>query len=445
MQEGNSPSFNRQITAMYKGVHINPYTKKVTSHVSKNTKNFIESTINHKEQVNFTHNKLSEEDIQRLKRELFELNIPCENIETQLAGIQRKRNQMGALNFDMGVGNGFRKSNSAIFVASTASGKTVTTLGSLIFEIVNPFNQVVYFAPRSSAENQHVQQFKELCKRVTERDSSRSASGDVRSSKKQLMHFFHFVTDDDKPITWSPIADIDEYRKKEMNGDGTIKSLYLSPFGSVFIFDDLQNKSVQSPVYKLMEECSIAGRHKLINWIACFQSAIRLNSKLLDNCEKLFISKALIQREDIWKKLKRAPPSNIEECVEDPDPPRFYIVEDDMLVPYNNLSFSNLTTVISKLKSKLPACILDEERRVKYMERKRIVEEYEKSLKNAERARNDKNGKPEIKEQDPDELKSGSIEPLRRELDNAKKVDIVSQILNKGKKGRNGGIRLIHE
>lgn len=433
MQEGNSPSFNRQITAMYKGVHVNPYTNKVTSHVSKNTKNFIESAISKNHQINFTHNKLCEEDIQRLKRELFELNIPCEDIESQLAGMQRKRNQMGALNFDMGVGNGFRKSNSAIFVASTASGKTVTTLGSLIFEIVNPFNQVVYFAPRSSAENQHVQQFKELCKRVVD-----------KGNKKQLMHFFHFVTDDDKPITWSSIPDIDEYRKKEMNGDGTIKSLYLSPYGSVFIFDDLQNKSVQSPVYKLMEECSIAGRHKLINWIACFQSTIRLNSKLLDNCEKLFISKSLIGREDIWKKLKRAPPSNIQECVEDPDPPRFYIVDDDMLIPYNNLSFSNLTTVIAKLKSKLPACILDEERRAKYLERKRIVEEYEKSLKNAERARNDKNGKPEVKEQDADELKSGSVDPIRRELDSVKKNDIVSQIINKGKRSRNGGIRLIN-
>ena len=65
-------------------------------------------------------------------------------------------------------------------------------------------------------------------------------------------------------------------------------------------------------------------------------------------------------------------------------------------------------------------------------------------MKNAERARNDKSGKPEVKEQDADELKSGSIDPIRRELDSVKKNDIVSQIINKGKRSRNGGIRLIN-
>ena len=65
-------------------------------------------------------------------------------------------------------------------------------------------------------------------------------------------------------------------------------------------------------------------------------------------------------------------------------------------------------------------------------------------MKNAERARNDKNRKPEVKEEDPDDLKSGSINPIRRELDSVKKNDIVSQILNKRKCGRNGGIRLMN-
>ena len=72
------------------------------------------------------------------------------------------------------------------------------------------------------------------------------------------------------------------------------------------------------------------------------------------------------------------------------------------------------------------------------------MEEYKKSFKNAEHDRNvDKNGKCEVKDQDPDELKSDSVNPIHREIDSVKKPDSFAQIVNKEKRSRSGGIRLI--
>ena len=156
MNYGLSPSFNAVVDSIYRNVKINPYSKKVSQKMTGPTKKFIESSITGN--VNRMSRKMNEEDVMKLKSELMELNIPVDNIDDQLRELTRKRNNKGALAFDLGLGNAFRKSNSAVLVAPTGSGKTVCIFGSLIFEITNPFDTIIYFSGKSSYENQHLKQ-----------------------------------------------------------------------------------------------------------------------------------------------------------------------------------------------------------------------------------------------------------------------------------------------
>lgn len=390
MNYGLSPSFNRVVDSIYKNVKINPYTNKVSQKMSGPTKKFIESSISGN--VNNMPRKMDEESVMKLKSELMGLNIPIENIDDQLKELTRKRNQKGALSFDLdgSIGNAFRKSNTAILVAPTASGKTVCILGSLIFEISNPFDTIIYFSGKSSYENEHVQTFKAICKRVVSNNSKDS---------EPLMHFLWFNTDNNKqPINFFK-GDWNQYKQSEINKDGSIKSLYASPYGSVFIFDDLQNAGIHDPVYELMSDLAIKGRHRLINWFITFQTAVRLNTKLLTNCERLFISKLAITDKNVWTRLKKGEPTNLKECMQDPDPPRFYYLDNNKLLPYLNLEFSDLKQVINKLKSKLPAPILDEEKKKQYMQASKIIEQYEKQHEVAEPVKEEKKEPVKVKEE----------------------------------------------
>lgn len=394
MNYGLSPSFNAVVDSIYKNIRINPYNKKVSQKMSGNTKNFIESSITGN--VNHMPRKMDDESIMKLKSELMQLNIPVENVEEQLKELTRKRNQKGALCFDVGLGNAFRKSNSAILVAPTASGKTVCIFGSLIFEITNPFDTIIYFSGKSSYENEHVQTFKAICKRVVSSDNDSKES-------EPLMHFLWFNTDNNKqPINFFK-GDWNQYKQSEINKDGSIKSLYASPYGSVFIFDDLQNAGIHDPVYELMSDLAIKGRHRLINWFITFQTVVRLNPKLLTNCDKLFISKLSITDKKVWERLKHGEPTNLKECMQDADPPRFYYLDNNKLLPYLNLEFSDLKQVINKLKSKLPAPVLDAEKKKKYAQTSKIIEQYEKQHEVAEPVKEEKK---EIKKVDPNDIPS---------------------------------------
>lgn len=407
MNYGLSPSFNRVVDSIYKNVKINPYTNKVSQKMSGPTKKFIESSISGN--VNNMPRKMDEESVMKLKSELMGLNIPIENIDDQLKELTRKRNQKGALSFDLdgSIGNAFRKSNTAILVAPTASGKTVCILGSLIFEISNPFDTIIYFSGKSSYENEHVQTFKAICKRVVSNNSKDS---------EPLMHFLWFNTDNNKqPINFFK-GDWNQYKQSENNKDGSVKSLYASPYGSVFIFDDLQNAGIHDPVYELMSDLAIKGRHRLINWFITFQTAVRLNTKLLTNCERLFISKLAITDKNVWTRLKKGEPTNLKECMQDPDPPRFYYLDNNKLLPYLNLEFSDLKQVINKLKSKLPAPILDEEKKKQYMQASKIIEQYEKQHEVAEPVKEEKKEPVKVKEENVPAF------------DHTKKTDILNNI-----------------
>ena len=405
MNLGLSPSFNATIDSMYRNVRINPYTKQVQQRLTGPTKRFIEASITG--DVSRMPRRLNEESVMKLKSELMQLNIPIENIDEQLSELTRKRNQKGALCFDVGLGNAFRKSNSAILVAPTGSGKTVCIFGSLIFEIKNPFDTIIYFSGKSSYENEHVQTFRSICKRVTSGDVNGvgevvDESGKPAKGKESLMKFLWYNSDDSKKQIIFFDGDWDSYKRTEINKDGSIKSLYLSPYGSVYIFDDLQNAGIHDPVYALMSDLAIKGRHKLINWFVTFQTAVRLNTKLLTNCERLFISKLSITDNKVWERLKTGVPTNLDECLQDPDPPRFYYIENNKLIPYLNLVFSDLKQVVKKLKSKLPAPLLDEVKKKEYIEKSKIIEAFEKQHRNIEDILSKKEEPKEVKVKEED-------------------------------------------
>lgn len=380
MNYGLSPSFNAVVDSIYRNVKINPYSKKVSQKMSGPTKKFVESAITGN--VNRMSRKMNEEDVMKLKSELMELNIPVDNIDDQLRELTRKRNNKGALAFDLGLGNAFRKSNSAVLVAPTGSGKTVCIFGSLIFEITNPFDTIIYFSGKSSYENQHVQTFKAICKRVT----AASYDGEQTKEQEPLMKFLWYNTNaDDRSRNKKLNDDVkffngswDEFKKTQINKDGSIKSLYMSKYGSVYVFDDLQNLKTKDPVYRLMDDIAVKGRHQLINWFVTFQTAYRLNANIVSNCDKLFISKLSITDDNVWNRVKEGKPTNLKECIDEPNQPRFWYIDNNCMHPYFNLEFTDLSQVIAKLKSKLPAPLLDEEKKKQYMQTSKIIEAYER-------------------------------------------------------------------
>ena len=81
--------------------------------------------------------------------------------------------------------------------------------------------------------------------------------------EKAGMLFTWFSTDKDSPIEYcEENMSFDDYIKKYKNEDGSVSKLYSNNFPSVYVFEDLYTKSPDSHIFKLIEDCSIKGRHK---------------------------------------------------------------------------------------------------------------------------------------------------------------------------------------
>ena len=182
-----------------------------------------------------------------------------------------------------------------------------------------------------------------------------------------------------------------------------------------------------------MSDLAIKGRHRLINWFITFQTAVRLNTKLLTNCDKLFISKLAITDNKVWERLKTGKPTNLEECLQDNDPPRFYYLDNNKLLPYLNLEFSDLKQVINKLKSKLPAPLLDEEKKKQYTQTSKLIEAYEK-----QQGLNNQQPAKEAESKKDNKTKEADVPSY----DHTKKVDILNNIANINRQRGGRGVRL---
>ena len=358
----NKSPTEKLIYNMNKKLNVNPFSKKINNKLSKTTNTFCNKILNPQE--NKTKKiKESQKNIDEIKRDLEKYDVPVTDVETLLSDLNRSFDSAGPMNFSWGGRSTF-KNEQVLVLGYSKSGKSVL-INSLILELPVSFTYVCIFTGKSSMENSAAQCLKGMVEQAG-------------------LQFSFFNTDTDIPIEYSEDGlTFEEYKKKYSNEDGSVSKIYKNSFPSVYLLEDLYTKSVDSYIFKFMEDLSIKSRHDKISFFINYQSYTRLSSKILDNLTKLFIHKDFLPRQDLWKKLRINEPANLKEVLAEPyeEQTRFYYLDDGYLQPYNSYEYLNKGQVIKKMRSKASVGFIDKKKKKIYEEKTKIIKEYEEQEK----------------------------------------------------------------
>ena len=358
----NKSPTEKLIYNMNKHLNINPFNKKINNKLSKTANTFCNKILNPQE--NKTKKiKESQQNIDEIKQTLEKFDVPVKDVETLLSDLNRSFDSMGPNLFSWGGKQTF-KNEQVLVLGASKSGKSVL-INSLILELNQSFTYVVIFTGKSSFENNAAQCLKGMVEQAG-------------------LQFSWYNTDKNEPIEFSEEGlTYDEFKQKYTNDDGSVSKIYNSPFPSVFLFEDLYSKSVDTYIFKFIEDMSIKSRHQKISFFINYQSYTRLSSKILDNLTKVFIHKDFLPRQDLFRKLRINEPSNLNEILSEPyeEQTRFYYLEDDILLPYNSYEYLNKNQVIKKMRSKASVGFIDKKKKKIYEEKTKIIKEYEEQEK----------------------------------------------------------------
>ena len=358
----NKSPTEKLIYNMNKHLNINPFNRKINNKLSKTTNTFCNKILNPQE--NKTKKiKESQKNIDEIKQSLEKYDIPCVDVETLLSDLNRSYDSKGPMEFNWNGRSTFQNEQ-VLVLGYSKSGKSVL-INSLILELSQSFTYVCVFTGKSSFENEACQ----CLKGMTE------ASG---------LQFSWFNTDVDNPIEYcEENLSFEDYKKKYTEDDGSVSKLYKNSFPSVYLFEDLYSKPVDSHIFKFIEDMSIKSRHDKISFFINYQSYTRLSSKILDNLTKLFIHKDFLPRQDLWKKLRINEPANLKEVLAEPyeEQTRFYYLDDGYLQPYNSYEYLNKNQVIKKMRSKASVGFIDKKKKKIYEEKTKIIKEFEEQEK----------------------------------------------------------------
>lgn len=361
-QSLNKSPTEKLIYNMNKKLNVNPFSKKINNKLSKTTNTFCNKILKPKE--NTTKKiKDTQKNIDEIKRDLEKYDVPVTDVEQLLSDLNRSFDSMGPMEFNWGGNKTFRNSQVLVLGASK-SGKSVL-INSLILELNQSFTYICIFTGKSSFENNAAT----CLKNMTEQSG---------------LNFSWYNTDKNEPIEFSEEGlTFDEYKQKYTNDDGSVSKIYTNPFPSVFLFEDLYTKSVDTYIFKFIEDMSIKSRHQKISFFINYQSYTRLSSKILDNLTKIFIHKDFLGRQDLFRKLRINEPSNLNEVLSEPyeQQTRFYYLEDDMLLPFNSYEYLNKGQVIKKMKSKASVGFIDKKKKKIYEQKAKLIKELEQQEK----------------------------------------------------------------
>lgn len=363
----NKQPLDKLLYNVHKKMSLNPFNNKVNSKVSKTTETFINKLT---DPVKNKAKKIPEtqKSIDEIKHSLEKYDIPVEEVETLLSDLNRDFDSRGVMNFEWGYGQSTYQNEQILVLGASKSGKSYT-INSLILELKQSFSYVCIFTGKSSYNNVACQALKGMCE----------AAG---------IHFSWFNTDIDRPIEYAEEnISFEDYKKKYEMEDNSISKIYDNSFPSIYILEDLYSKGTDTHIFKFIEDLSIKSRHKKISFFINYQSYTRLSSKILDNLTKIFIHKDFLGREDIWRKLRIPEPINLKEVLTEPyeQQTRFYYLNDDALIPFNNYSYASKSQVIKKLKNKLPTGFIEKKKKKIYEDKMKEIQQLEK--KNAEKKR----------------------------------------------------------
>lgn len=341
--------------------HNNPYTNKTVTRMCKNKiqeceilSNYCQNKINNEKD----ENKMKE--YVKLMREIKEYTNPIQTIDEQLADLKPDKNSKGITGMDWNIDYQDTFMNQfTLIIGPSKSGKSTLIGNSLIYEIPNSFDKVIFFMGKISYENKCAQILKHVC--------------NLSNIKTQWIN----TDNEEKPEFSNSIQQCFE----NLNADGSSNFIYGDTTNpTIMIFDDLYTKPTTHWVVNFMDSMACMGRHRKTSCFVCFQGFSRLSNKLIDNATKIFLYYQILEREDLFRKLKRAPPTNLSQVLDDIKKglnTRWYYLEDDMLVEYIPFNIVSKQQAVNKMKSKLPKSILDEKK-------KKELEEMEERRKQLE-------------------------------------------------------------
>ena len=124
-------------------------------------------------------------------------------------------------------------------------------------------------------------------------------------------------------------------------------------------------------------------RNRKTSCFIAFQGFSRLSNKIIDNTTRIFLFYDILGKEDLWRKMKRPPSSNLSEVLCDIQMgmhTRWYSLDNDSLVEYVPYELSSKQQAINKMRLKLPKALGDEHKRKEVEEKQRQVQQLEEEL-----------------------------------------------------------------
>ena len=340
--------------------HNNPYTNKTVTRMCKNKLQECEILSNYcQNKINNEENEDKMREYVKLMREIKECTNPIQSIDEQLSDLTPNKNSKGVMSFDWDIDFEDTFINQyTLIIAPSKSGKSFL-INQLIYEIPHSFDKVIFFMGKVSYQNKCPQVLKHVC--------------NLAGIKTQWIN-----TDSEIKPEWSKS---EQECFENLNEDGSSKYIYGDTTNpTIMVLDDLYSKPTTHWTVNFLDSMACMGRHRKTSCFVAFQGFSRLSNKIVDNSTRIFLYHNILDREDLWRKLKIMPPSNLIEVLEDIKKglnTRWYFLDDDRLEEYIPFNIVSKQQAVNKMKSKLPKSILDEKK-------KKELEEMEKRRRELE-------------------------------------------------------------
>ena len=343
--------------------HINPYTKKRLTRRTVNSMNeatTIENTV--KEHISNENDDYKNEQYHKILKDLKEYIQPMQSIDEQLEDLKQNKQSLGIMKFDWDVDCEDTFMNQlTLIIAPSKSGKSYL-INQLCYEIPHSFDKICLFMGKVSYQNKCPQVLKHVA--------------NLAGIKTQWIN-----TDRDMKPEFN-----DNYGLcyEELNDDGSSNFIYNdTTYPSIYIFDDLYTKTPDHWVVNFMDTMACMSRHRKTSCFIAFQGFSRLSNKILDNSTRIFLFYDILGREDLWKKMKIPPPTNLNEVLKDIEQgthTRWYYLDDSNLEEYVPYDIASKQQAVNKMKSKLPKAITDERKRKEVEAKQKELQKLEEEL-----------------------------------------------------------------
>lgn len=371
MQSNESSNTLQRIKyKLNKQLSSNPFTHKLNNSYgfSNATKDFVETINNSKK----TKKEIKESDIDVIKYELSKYNVCSQDIAKIVDQINGSTRGMGVMKFQdvLGVGSDSFESLRCLILGPSLSGKGYL-LNELLCSMKQCYSCVMYICPESSYHNKTCAVMRKIL------EGTAIDCLWINSDKPQPELSKKGVSPKDIP----------------KNKDGSCKEFYNNDTPIVIIFDDIYStKKGSSWALKYLEDNIIKARHNLHSYFILFQNYSYISPVLWNNCNSLFIHKEFVlnRNDDIWKKIKQEPPSNLEIIKQDPELAYFYHLTDNELEPVIYRDYKNVSQVRKVISAHLPVALKSKKAKKIYTEKMQVLESLE-----SEALSNEANKEPE--------------------------------------------------